>query len=455
VSHFKLHRRKFISSSGLMLTLPMLDFFAPLYRANAVFLYMPNGTYNKSADSPWHPASGKLTANLPDVLSPFAANISDFSVLKAIGSTARVQTDNNYYKFNGNGGGHVSAVSSYLSGQVISTPGSMSCSISRPSIDQQIGALSGKPGLVLHVGGLTAGADGSPFDYSNYISFAGGKPVQPMSNPLDVFRKLFSMVTSTVPTPAPVPKVSAATQKSILDSAVGDINDLKNKLGKNDRSKLDDYLTTLRSIETTLITTPPPVGGGTCSPAASPTKALDNYGGEGVRDYIPRVQAYFDMIAFAFQCDMIRSVTFMFDGEVGERILSSQVPANLVFQGAALASGMHSGIAHNGGRNMNVTKDRVYMSLLMYLVSKLKATTDVSGSPVLDNTAIHMGYGVPAGDHVSGAAPTILAGGRNFLSPGNSYDMSAADQRDLLYTIGSKMNVGITSFEGSSKLLTL
>ncbi|PWU18960.1 MAG: hypothetical protein C5B49_06455 [Bdellovibrio sp.] len=501
MSNFKIDRRRFMSSSGLILTLPLLESLPPFRKfahassatdpRRAVFLYMPNGTYNKSNDAPWHPSyNGPLTTNLPDVLAPFSANIADFSVLKQINHNARDQTDGNYYNFNGNGGGHVSAVSTHLSQQVISTPSSSSCSISRPSIDQIIAQNSGKPSLVMHVGGLTSGADNSPFDYSNYISFTGGKPVQPLYNPYDVYNKLLALVTSgssgqsmtpvTAPaaTPSPTPAQSpppnptsasgtpANTQKSILDNALADINDLKSQLGKTDQSKLDDFLTSLRNIESTIATTPTTgptptptpgqnPGPTACTPPSAPASSLNNYGGENVKDYFTRVQAYFDMIVFAFQCDLVRSVSFMFDGEVGERILTPQVPANLIFNNTDLTAGMHIGIAHNGGRSMNVTKDHAYMSLMLYLVNKLKATTDASGSPVLDNSIIHMAYGVSAGDHGDGHSPTVVAGGRNFIHPGNSYDASSYDQKDLLYTIGNYMNVGITSFEGSSKLVNI
>lgn len=458
---YKINRRYFLSSSGLMLTLPLLESLSPYTRAlaavpavgRAVWLYMPNGTYNRTNDAPWHPATGKLTTNLPDVLSPFANRIADFSVLKNIRNASRDATDLNYYNFNKNGGGHVSAVSSFLSSQVINTPGSTACSISRPSVDQIIAQKSGKKSLVLHMGPLTSGADSSPFDYSNYISFNGGKPFPPLYNPHDVYKQLLGMVAPGSTTTPTAPALNQA-KKSMLDQALTDLNDLKSKLGRTDQAKLDDYLTSVRSLETKLAGS----GGGgtaTCTAPGAPSANLNNYGGNNLTDFQARAQAYFDMIAFAFSCDLARSVAFMFDGETGERIMNAQVPANLVFSGGAMDAGMHIGIAHLGGRPKNVTKDRFYMYLMFYLVDKLKSMTDTNGSPILDNTIIHLGYGVYAGDHGNGTPPVVLAGGRSLINPGSSYDVGAYDQKDLLFTIASKMNLGITAFEGSSKIVPI
>ncbi len=97
MSNWKISRRHFISSSGTMLLLPLLEGFVPSIARAAgtadpkrfVGMYMPNGTWNRPGDQVWYPPTGALTTDLPPVLSPFSDNRSDFSVVKNIAMTAR------------------------------------------------------------------------------------------------------------------------------------------------------------------------------------------------------------------------------------------------------------------------------------------------------------------------------------------------------------------------------
>ncbi len=72
--------------------------------------------------------------------------------------------------------------------------------------------------------------------------------VEPNKNPVYLYKAMFA---NLVPTTISNPKsLAAATRnKSILDTSVADIKELKSQLGRSDNMKLDQHLSTLRALE--------------------------------------------------------------------------------------------------------------------------------------------------------------------------------------------------------------
>jgi hypothetical protein len=311
-------------------------------------------------------------------------------------------------------------------------------------------------------GGCSPGTvDGTPFDYSNYVSYRNGQPLEPHKNPVDLYKNMFANLVMTGPNqPTPAPSV-AGRNHSVLDHAVADIKQLQSKLGKTDNAKLDDYFSSVRALETKLYT----AGGASgCSGGMVPAANLNNVdqNGDLSATYIARVQAFFDMVVLAFKCDLTRSVSFMYDGDASQRHLNDTVPSSLVYSNVSLTAELHTGVSHYGqnpnGREKCITRDRFYLSLMFYLTDKLKQATDASGTPILDNTAIYAGFNVIDGNHdgekVEGT-PALLAGGKSFMHPGNCFELGGADLRDVLYTLSTYLGLGLPNFRGSSKVLKL
>jgi hypothetical protein len=472
VSNWKIDRRRFITGAGAVFVLPLLEGLFPRKALSAgntdprrfVSLYIPNGTYNNIGDAVWYPPAGQMTAGtLPLVLSPFGANVGDFSVLMHPSCAARNAADSATYAARGVGGGHVSAVTTWLSQTVYSSPTSGQCSVAGSSFDQLLADNTGKPVLVLSGGTSTGSPDGAPFDYSDAISYQNGQPLTPHKNPVELYNAMFA---SLVPPDAgqPTPIAAAARNRSILDTATADIADLQSKLGKNDALKLEDYFTSIRDLETKLyVTTPPPLVS-QCQPIPAPPESLDNVDLDGTlsSDYSARCQAFFDMVLLAFKCDLTRSVSFMYDGEVGARHLDSAVPSTLVYDSVDLSADVHLGISHyssnTNGREKCISRDRYYLSQFFYLLNNLKGATDPSGSPILDNSILLCGFNVIDGSHngsVNEGTPMIVGGGKNFMHPGNSFDLKGADMKDLFFTFNGFLGMGLPNFQGSSSTVSI
>ena len=464
MSNWKIHRRRFLTGVGTVFALPLLESIRDKTAWAApgdgdprrfVSMYWPNGTYNVKGDAVWYPPVGPLTNNLPRVLSPFVANIGDFSVLMHPRSRARDTTGV---------GAHVSAVTTWLTQRHANDYGSSQCTVPGDSFDQMIANAANKPNLVLSGGCNSGSPDAAPFNYAEYISYKNGQPNEPYRNPVSLYKQMFAnLVPSAAPSStSPAPQVAAARNKSILDNAIADIQDMQSKLGKNDNQKLDAYFTSIRALETKIqgSATPPPVTSG-CKPGTPPSPTLDNVdlNGNLSASYLQRMQAFCDMIVLGFSCDLFRSVSVMYDGEVAQR-RNNPCPPDLNLNNSDLSGVLHTGISHYGqngpgGADRAVSRDRAYMSIFVYLLNGLKAVKDPSGSAILDNTLVLGGFGVEDGQHTDAAegTPMILGGGKNFARPGNCVELGGADMTDLFYTFSTYLKLGIPNFQGSTNIL--
>jgi hypothetical protein len=466
MSGWKVDRRRLITGAGAIFALPLLE---ALHGKRAlaggasdprrfVSLYMPNGTYNVKGDAVWYPqglATGPLAPsmfNARSVFAPFAGELGNFSILMHPACSARDQAA----KKVPDGGGHVSAVTTWLSQQPFTDATSPACTVPGSSFDQLVSDAVGKPNLVMHGGCNDANPDGIPFNYSDYVSFKNGQPNEPHKNPVELYANLFSNLVASPSAPV----AAAARNHSILDSSLADINDMKSKLGKTDNQKLDDYFTSIRDLEMKLFATASKASA--CVPGAPPASSLNNVDLDGSLSavYDARVKAFFDMVVLAFKCDLVRSVSFQYDGETCGR-QNNPCPSSLLYDSADLTGQLHIGISHYGqntkGDEKCISRDRNYLSLYFYLLDALKAATDPSGSTILDNTIVLAGFNVTDGQHTGNAegTPMVVGGGKNFMHPGNCVDLKHGDMKDLFYTFSTFLQLGMPSFQGSTHLVAL
>ncbi len=462
---WEIRRRHLLTGAGAVLALPFLESLMAPRRARAttpadprrfVSLYMPNGTYNIQGDAVWYPPAGPLAAGtLPITLQPFAANIADFSVLMHPACAARDQAASRAP----DGGGHLGAVTTWLSQAALTDFNANMCTVPGSSFDQMYADASGKPLLVTSGGCNNAGSpDQSVFNYADYVSYNNGQPNEPHKNPVELFNAMFASIK---PMPS-APPLAAQRNHSILDSSLADIADMQSKLGKTDNQKLDQYLTSVRNLENRLYSVAmQPTSG--CMPGTAPGSELDNTDQDGSLSsvYNQRVQAFFDMFALGFQCDLFRSAVFAYDGEAADRP-NNQCPPSLVYQGVSLTGVLHIGISHYGinqnGREKCISRDRNYLQLFCYLLNALKGIHDPSGAAILDNTIVMAGFNVTDGQHNGNAegTPLVVGGGKNLgLHPGQCIDLAGADLVDLYYTFSTMLGMGITDFRGSTKVLSV
>lgn len=390
----KIDRRTLLRGAGAGLALPYLEAMGPLTawsqdpsrRApnRMAFLYVPNGVHMPD----WTPASEGRLDVLPrtlDVLKDFKSDINVLTGLTADKARA-----------NGDGGGdHARAMAAFLTGaQPRKTDGADIRS--GISVDQVAASRIGDQTRLssLEIGGDPSAAAGScdtgySCVYSSTISWRSATtPMPKMTNPKQIFDRLFGNANS--PDRARLER----NRRSILDFVREDSADLSNRLGANDRRKLDEYLSAIRDIESRIeraarlpqVQTPEYE-----APSAVPASNEEHL----------RILA--DLLVLAFQTDTTRICSFVFANEGSNKPYPFlQVPEG------------HHDLSHHESNPVKQAKiatiNRFHLSQFAYLLGKLKGIREGDGT-LLDHSMIVYGSGNSDGNrHNHDDLPIVLAG---------------------------------------------
>lgn len=188
--------------------------------------------------------------------------------------------------------------------------------------------------------------------------------------------------------------------ESIMDSVATHARGLQGKLGRQDRARMDQYVSGVRELERRMVLSrewekkPKPK---TTQPEP---KDPDNN-----RAYMEKVRLMYDMSRLAFETDSTRLITLFLD--------SSNSPA-IDIEGTSITDGYHN-LSHHGKNESKLSQleaiDSWHMRLLAELFGKLKNVTE-NGDTLLDRSMVL--YGSNFGDankHTTDNMPVLLAGG--------------------------------------------
>lgn len=191
---------------------------------------------------------------------------------------------------------------------------------------------------------------------------------------------------------------------SILDGVLSDAHSVNVKLGAEDRSKLDEYLTAVRQVELRTekaeawLNVPRPALDG--SIAARFTRQMNQ---EQVREYH---RLFYDLMVLALRTDTTRVITCM----IGSEANGGAIPDIGISQ-------TRHGLSHHNGdpeqlRRLTQT-DTFHVEQFSYFLDQLKSHQDEGGN-LLDTTQVLWGSGMSYGhSHGNANLPTLYAGGRN------------------------------------------
>jgi hypothetical protein len=393
---WELSRRTLLRGTGVALALPFLEQMWPSSAGadptppprRFLGWYVPCGIYMQKFTPPNVGTGYTLTS----ILQPLAPHRNDFLVLSGLANRP-AQPDGP--------GDHASGTGAFLtSAHPYKTQGAdirNGISIDQ-AIANQIGQYTRFPSLQVGTrGGGSVGDCDSGYScaYVNNVSWAG--PTTPLPkevNPQSLFDRLAGDLQLSQ---AEILK-RRHYQQSVLDIVREDSNRLQAKLGRTDRSKMDEYLTSVREIERRVQSQGP-----ACAVGTRPNTPVD------IRD---RTALMLDLIVLAFQCDLTRVVTFMLENG----------GSNYAFDFLGLSGGHHS-YSHHGTSQASYdaleTIDIWEMQQLAYLLSKMKSIQEPGGT-LLDNSIIFLSSEISDGDrHNHTNMPVIVAGrGRGAISPG-------------------------------------
>lgn len=268
-----------------------------------------------------------------------------------------------------------------------------------------------------------------------------GNPIPAENNPRRVFDRLFRSNTDSLK------KQRNDLQRRIrlVDAVLESSKAFNQRLGRSDKQKMDQYLTSLSEVEARLVASERWIDVPLKSQDYSHLDLDVTSEGEPATYY----RNMFDLIALAFDADITRSVAFMLNREDGMGI-SDTFPFKIGL------SHTHHNLSHAKDREgqLEFAKYDLFLSeQIAYFLQRLHEYREPSG-PVLDNTIVLFGSGAST-THNPKNLPTLLAGGANMGLQHGSY-LHRDDTRlsNLYLSILHAIGVPESSFADSTGILS-
>jgi hypothetical protein len=390
-----LPRRTFLRGMGATLALPLLDAMVPAMTTGTAlakspaepvrrlgFVYMPMGC----DITRWTPLAtdGSLKVLSP-ALQSLEPHIDHLTVL------TNMELKNAYP------GTHATSNAAFLSAAKAKWTESTDYYLGTTADQlaaQQIGPQTVLPSLELSMDLLqTVGQcdNGYACVYQNNLSWSSPTtPLPSEAHPRIVFERLFGEGGS------PSDRRAALKRRaSLLDWVRDDISRLQKTLGADDRTRVAQYLDSIREVERRIQKAETDTG--------EQLPDLDRPVGVPA-SYADHAKLMFDLQALAMQGDVTRIITFQLARETSTRTYPE-----------IGVSDPHHPLTHHGNDPEKIARmakiNAFHVSLFAYYVEKLKNTPDGDGT-LLDHSVVLYGSGMGnpnVHDHVN--LPVIVAGG--------------------------------------------
>lgn len=250
----------------------------------SVFVYIPNGVNGMA----WQVAKPGRAYELSPSLRPLEKHRADFTVFSGL------------HHPNGLGQAHFCA-DTWLTAARIDAPSARKYENS-VSCDQLMAEVTGLqtrfPSLEMSI------SAGSGTHHSLAFS-RDGVPLPAEDNPRHIFNRLFGEETGGVA----AQRIRLSKRRSVLDAVLDEAKSLRTALGANDKTKLDEYLNSVREVEQRTERLD--------SWLDVPKQPLDRTLAAPFQRDISKSQAgdywrtMFDLIVLALRTDMTRVVTYM------------------------------------------------------------------------------------------------------------------------------------------------
>lgn len=429
-----LPRRTFLRGMGTTLALPLLDAMIPAMTALADtpanparlrrlgFVYVPMGC----DITRWTPPGEKSLNELSPSLRSLAP------VMQHVTAITNLELQNAYP------GTHATSNSAFLSAAKAKRTESTDYYLGT-TVDQiaakQIGLETQLPSLEMSMDLLSVVGqcdNGYACVYQNNLSWSSPTtPLPAEAHPRIVFETLFGEGGSMADRSATLKK-----RTSLLDSVTEELARLQNKLGPNDRNKVNEYMETIREVERR-------IQQAEADTAENPLPDLNRPVGVPAA-YADHARLMFDLQVLALQGDITRVITFQLARETSNRTYPEiGVPDP------------HHPLTHHGNDPEKIAKvakiNQFHVSLFAEFLKKLQSTPEGNGS-LLDHSLYLYGSGMGnpnVHDHtnlpilVAGGAAGNMQGGRHI-----KFD-KPTPLANLHLTLLNKVGVRIESFADS------
>jgi hypothetical protein len=430
-------RRNFLRGAGVALALPWMEslplFGAPANKPPVRFatLYFSNGV----EPIHWWAKGSGASMEVGPGLTPILPVREDVTFIRGLfNHNAFVSTSP-----------HLGRAPNLLSGAPVSLdPNDIRVGTSFDQVlAKQIGGQTAVPSMVLGIEPNELRLeDGVSMIYGSCISWA--TPTRPATKEIYPARAFDLLVGDGS---------GRKLDRTILDAVLQETHDLQPRISRNDRHKLDEYLTSIRDIETRI-------------DRASKEERIEGWRPTLAKPNMPRpanelpqnvpdhMKLMLDLIVLAFQMDKTRIATCMLNNDLSQM--------NFRFL-EGVHGALHLDLTHNGkapaAEAMYLKTNQFHVRQFTYLVKRLKEI-DEGGQSLLDNSMLLLCSNLFDGDtHGADQMPMLLAGrGGGSLKPGQVLDYldKGDDNRracSLYLSLMDRMGVKLDRFGDSDKRL--
>ena len=418
---------------GVAIALPFLDAMVPAARAAAkpvnrfLTFYVPNGM----AMEYWSPKGEGTAYELSPILEPLAPFRDQMLVLSGLHASW------NYI--------HAGASGSFLTGTPRGGRNEIEI-IADVSIDQllarhyasetQVASLELSMDTPANAGACTGNLSCA---YTHTLSWRNSTQPLPMEyNPRAVFERLFG---DTGRTDWKSREARMMQHKSILDSVMSKLSNLKQELGPQDQVKIGEYTDAIRDVERRIQRAEEQ------SDIQLPSIDQPQVVPPVFEDHLALM---LDLQLLAFQSDLTRVISFMIGKEQSARPYP-QIGVPEAHHPLSHHDNVPEIIAHMSKIN------RYHAELFSKYLAKLKATQDGDGS-LLDHMMILYGSGISNSQrHAPDNLPILLLGrGAGRLKGGRHINYKdKPSMANLLVTLMEKMDMPVEKVGGSNGKLQL
>lgn len=477
-----LSRRTLLRGTGIALALPWMESLMPR-RARAQVgggdnglpkrylpVYFPNGT----AEQWWSGTAAGEGAGwtLSPVLEPLLALKDKVTVISGLENWSAFQPAGSGVEPSHGRlpGAFLTAVSRDLVREQI---GSNAEDVNGISVDQvlaqnpAIGGLTPIASMQIGTSTIDSFCDGRPCSLSRSISWADTfTPLYKKIDPTEVFDQIIGAAGQVEQGggggggPSPEAEKIRALNQSVLDAVLESAERTSASLGTADRGKLDEFLTSVRSVETRAATLGNSIQSTLmCSQIAQPTMTAATGMQNGANGYDKglHTDVMNDLVVMAFQCDVTRIISYMLEDERSEFVYSHVQQRQFTETGSTEGSGgcgEYHGTQHAGDSN-NGYASIVHWQVgkMAELAAKLQAVEEAPGISVLDNMILMFASCMHGGNHDGNDLPVALIGGGNGILKTNQHVMFGDRQmRDLHLTVmNSYFGMNETDFGHSER----
>jgi hypothetical protein len=412
MSRFRLDRRTLLRGAGsVAIALPWLEVMQPLKSSRAagapaknfIAVYTPGGTVS----SDWRSPAGASAVGNSAILLPLLGREYQLVKLQGLGLASAMGAAPGF------------GMAALLTGGE---------AVPSSSIDQHLAARWGTNVLYQAVRWATGSQDAGQSSRGNTVSYVaeGGalKPVLPTIDPVATWKSLFGSMRDD----------DALWRKSMLDNVLGRFNNLAQRLGADDRRRLEAHTEMLRDVEKNL--------GTLCiAPTLVDTSAYDP--NAAARD-APATDAQIpvagklmmDMLVVALSCGITNVATLQWgDGYGGFTLPWLQLPGNRI----------QSLYDVESDRPSCISIHRWYSEQHVYLLNAL-TNVAIGDHSLLDETVVLFGSDEQSNRHEPNDIPFLLAAGGDRFQGNRTLEFGGRSHNDLLVSILNLCGDPVTSY---------